>query len=83
MREPWTDVTDDEIRAFLGLCILAGVYKSIINLFHIFGQNRKADWFLQQPAIYTDILKYIRFDDKATQELRVDRQQTSWHLSET
>jgi len=22
MREPWTDVTDDEMTAFLGLCIL-------------------------------------------------------------
>jgi len=55
MREPWTDVTDDEMRALLDLCILAGVflqehYEPVSLGLYISGQNRKADWFLQQPA---------------------------------
>ena len=46
-----TDV--HEMRAFLGFCILAGVLftRAIINLSYIFGQNRKAEGFLQQTCL--------------------------------
>jgi len=73
MREPWTDVTDDEMRAFLGLCILAGAYKSNhepVSYLWSEQEGRPVFTATMSRARYTDILKYIRFDDKATRDSR-------------
>ena len=69
LRDVWKAVTDNEILAFCGLCMLAGVYRS----------NHKPQATLWSTCegrpVFTatisrgrfrDIMKYIRFDDKTT-----------------
>lgn len=65
-----------EIRAFLGLCILAGVYRSSNEpISTLWSEREGRPVFTSTMARnrFTDVLKYLRFDDKGT---RVERQQS-------
>jgi hypothetical protein len=74
LRPDWNAVSDDEMMAFLGLCILAGAYRSRHEPVSVLWSDREG-----RPAFtatmsrnrFTDILKYIRFDDKSTRESRL------------
>jgi len=73
MREPWTDVTDDEMRAFLGLYSLYSsrrLQEQSEPVSYLWSEQDGRPVFAatMSRARYTDILKYIRFDDKATRE---------------
>ena len=72
----WKAVTDVEIRAFIGLCILAGVYKCNHESTHrLWSEDEGRPVFKATMSRnrFTDILKFMRFDDKTS---RPQRQQT-------
>lgn len=79
-RGAWKPVTDNEILAFCGLCMLAGVYRSN-------HEPQASLWSAREgrpPFIATmsrgrfrDIMKYIRFDDEVNSRTKVEGRQVS------
>jgi len=60
VHEPWTDVADYEMRAFLGLSILAGIDKS----------NHEPMSYLWSEQEGISVFTATRYIDKATRESR-------------
>lgn len=76
LRGEWNPVEGDEIRAFIGLCILAGAYRSNHESISTLWSEREGRPVFTATVSrnrFTDILKYMRFDDKAS---RAERQET-------
>lgn len=75
-RSEWKPVDDTEIKAFIGLCIIAGLYKGNhepqASLWSE-SDGRPVFTATMSRTRFRDILKYIRFDNRAT---RADRQAT-------
>jgi hypothetical protein len=60
--------------AFLGLCVLAGAYKSNLEpVSTLWSEHEGRPAFITTMSRnrFTDILKYIRFDDNTTRESRI------------
>ena len=73
LRTDWKPVTAEEIIAFAGLCILAGVCRSNHELQSCLWSEREGrPGFIATMARtrYREIMKYMRFDDKATRQDR-------------
>ena len=70
--EDWTNVTIEEMHAFIGLLILRGVYKAT-------GENTEELWSADGRAVFGQTVSYnrfrlirrfLRFDDKSTHHTR-------------
>lgn len=70
--EDWTNVTIEEMHAFIGLLILRGVYKAT-------GENTEELWSADGRAVFGQTMSYnrfrlirrfLRFDDKSTRQTR-------------
>lgn len=76
LRGEWKPVDGVEVRAFIGLFILAGVYRSNHEPVSTLWSERegKPVFTATMPRNrFSDIIKYLRFDEKAS---RAERQQT-------
>jgi hypothetical protein len=73
-RDLWKPVTDNEMLAFCGLGILAGIYRSNhepqASLWST-REGRPVFIATMSRTRFREIMKYIRFDDKSTREQRL------------
>jgi len=72
----WKPVYGEEVRAFIGLCILAGAFRSShepVSTLWSEREGRPVFTATMSRSRFTDMLKYIRFDDKGS---RAERQQS-------
>ena len=73
----WLALDSNEMKAFIGLCILAGVYKSNHEpVASLWSEKEERPIFsaTMSRTRFTIILKYLRFDNRAT---RAERQATN------
>ena len=72
----WQEVDSTEIKAFVGLCLYAGLHKSnheTVSLLWSENEGRPMFTATMSRNRFTSILKFLRFDNRATrQERRVD-----------
>jgi Transposase IS4 len=71
----WKPVNDNEIVAFIGLCILAGVYRANHEpQSSLWSEREGRPVFIatMSRTRFRDIMKYMRFDDKATRDERLN-----------
>lgn len=72
----WKPVDGEKVRAFIGLCIQAGAFRSSHEpVFTLWSEREGRPVFTatMSRSRFTDMLKYIRFDDKLS---RAERQQS-------
>lgn len=71
----WKPVNDKEIVAFMGLCILAGVYRANHEpQSNLWSEREGRQVFIatMSRTRFRCIMKYMRFDDKATRDERLN-----------
>ena len=72
-RREWNEVDSTEIKAFIGLCLYAGLHKSnheAVSLLWSENEGRPIFTATMSRNRFTSILKFLRFDNRATREER-------------
>ena len=72
-RREWNEVDSTEIKAFNGLCLYAGLHKSnhkAVPLLWSENQGRPMFTATMSRNRFTSILKFLRFDNRATRQER-------------
>ena len=71
----WKEVDSTEIKAFIGLCLYAGLHKSNhepVSLLWSGNEGRPIFTTTMSRNRFTTILKFLRFDNRATRQERQD-----------
>ena len=72
-RREWNEVDSTEIKAFIGLCLYAGLHKSnheAVSLLWSENEGRPIFTATMSRNRFTSILKFLRFDNRATRQER-------------
>ena len=72
-RREWKEVESTEIKAFIGLCLYPGLHKSnpeAVSLLWSENEGRPICTATMSTNRFTSILKFLKFDNRATRQER-------------